>query len=150
MFQTSNGWYDGTYVLDPIKQLPNDIGRFVQPVADLGIMSNAYATNYVQNICSLVAGFYSQIDPKSAIWNKPLQFVTQVPGLVYKPTPARRPDPGPHQRPALQGIDQSSGPAARLHRGSAVQRLLSAASDRLGAFLLCQACASRAAASPAV
>jgi hypothetical protein len=32
-----------------------------------------------------VAGFYAQIDPKSAIWNKPLN-VTQVPGLVYTPT----------------------------------------------------------------
>jgi len=72
-------------VLDPVKQLPNDIGRFLHVVADLAIMSNAYASNYVQNIQNLVAGFYSQIDPKSAIWNKGLN-VTQIPGLVYTPT----------------------------------------------------------------
>lgn len=65
--------------------MPNDIGRFVHVVADLGIMSNTYASNYVQNIANLVAGFYSAIDPKSAIWNKGL-LVTQVPGLRYSPT----------------------------------------------------------------
>ncbi|MGB9109215.1 MAG: hypothetical protein WCC39_11070 [Telluria sp.] len=48
-------------------------------------MSNAYASNYVQNIQNLAAGFYSAIDPKSAIWNKGLN-VTQIPGLVYTPT----------------------------------------------------------------
>jgi len=72
-------------VLDPIKQLPNDIGRFLHVVADLGIMSNAYASNYVQNLSGLAAGFYSAIDPKVAIWNKPLN-VTQIPALVYTPT----------------------------------------------------------------
>jgi hypothetical protein len=54
-------------------------------VADLGILSNAYASNYVQNLANLVGGFYSAIDPKSAIWNKGLN-VTQIPGLVYTPT----------------------------------------------------------------
>ena len=54
-------------------------------VADIAIMSNAYASNYVQNIANLVAGFYSAIDPKSAIWNKGLN-VTQIPALVYTPT----------------------------------------------------------------
>jgi hypothetical protein len=83
--ETSTGFYDGGYVLDPIKQLPNDIGRFLHVVADLGILSNAYASNYVQNLANLAAGFYSAIDPKSAIWNKGLN-VTQVPGLVYTPT----------------------------------------------------------------
>ena len=48
-------------------------------------MSNPYASNYVQNIANLVGGFYSAIDPKSAIWNKGL-LVTQVPGLRYTPT----------------------------------------------------------------
>jgi len=48
-------------------------------------MSNAYASNYVQNLANLVGGFYSAIDPKSAIWNKGLN-VTQIPGLVYTPT----------------------------------------------------------------
>jgi hypothetical protein len=48
-------------------------------------MSNAYASNYVQNLANLVAGFYSAIDPKSAIWNKGL-LVTQIPSLAYTPT----------------------------------------------------------------
>ncbi len=48
-------------------------------------MSNAYASNYVQNIVCTVAGFYSAIDPKSAIWNKGLN-LTQIPGLRYTPT----------------------------------------------------------------
>ena len=48
-------------------------------------MSNAYASNYVQNLANFAAGFYSAIDPKSAIWNKPLN-VTQIPALVYTPT----------------------------------------------------------------
>jgi len=69
-FETSTGFYDGGYVLDPIKQNPNDIGRFIHVVGDLGIMSNAFQSNYVQNIVSVVAGFYSAVDPKSAIWNK--------------------------------------------------------------------------------
>ena len=54
-------------------------------MADLGVLSNGYASNYVQNIANFVAGFYSAIDPKSAIWNKGLN-VTQIPGLVYTPT----------------------------------------------------------------
>ena len=83
--ETSTGFYDGGYVLDPVKKLPNDIGRFVHVVADLGILSNSYASNYVQNLANLVGGFYSAIDPKSAIWNKGLN-VTQIPGLVYTPT----------------------------------------------------------------
>jgi hypothetical protein len=53
--------------------------------ADLAIMSNPYASNYVQNISGTVAGFYSAIDPKSAIWNKGLQ-LTQITGLRYTPT----------------------------------------------------------------
>ena len=48
-------------------------------------MSNAYASNYVQNIVCTVAGFYSAIDPKSAIWNKGLN-LTQIAGLRYTPT----------------------------------------------------------------
>jgi hypothetical protein len=48
-------------------------------------MSNAYASNYVQSIVCTVAGFYSAIDPKSAIWNKGLN-LTQIPGLSYTPT----------------------------------------------------------------
>ena len=48
-------------------------------------MSNAYAPNYVQNIVNVVAGFYSAIDPKSAIWNKGLN-LTQIPALRYTPT----------------------------------------------------------------
>ena len=48
-------------------------------------MSNAYASNYVQNIVCTVAGFYSAIDPKSAIWNKGLN-LTQIPALRYTPT----------------------------------------------------------------
>jgi hypothetical protein len=48
-------------------------------------MSNPYASNYVQNIVCTVAGFYSAIDPKSAIWNKGLN-LTQIPGLHYTPT----------------------------------------------------------------
>jgi hypothetical protein len=39
----------------------------------------------VQNIVCTVAGFYSAIDPKSAIWNKGLN-LTQIPGLRYTPT----------------------------------------------------------------
>ena len=39
----------------------------------------------MQNIANTVAGFYSAIDPKSAIWNKGLQ-LTQIPGLRYTPT----------------------------------------------------------------
>jgi hypothetical protein len=89
--ETSTGFYDGGYVLDPIKQNPNDIGRFLHVVADLAIMSNPYASNYVQNIANLVGGFYSAIDPKSAIWNKGL-LVTQIPGLRYK---------GPNTAPVL-------------------------------------------------
>ena len=54
-------------------------------MADLGVLSNAYASNYVANLANLVGGFYSAIDPKSAIWNKGLQ-VTQIPGLTYTPT----------------------------------------------------------------
>jgi hypothetical protein len=84
-FETSTGFYDGGFVLDPVKQLPNDIGRFLHIVADLGVLSNAYASNYVANLANLVGGFYSAIDPKSAIWNKGLQ-VTQIPGLTYTPT----------------------------------------------------------------
>ncbi len=48
-------------------------------------MSNAYASNYVQNIVCTVAGFYSAIDPKSAIWNKGLN-LTQIAALRYTPT----------------------------------------------------------------
>ncbi len=83
--ETTTGFYDGGYVLDPVKQLPNDIGRFLHIVADLGVLSNGYASNYVANLANFVAGFYSAIDPKSAIWNKGLQ-VTQIPGLTYTPT----------------------------------------------------------------
>ena len=83
--ETTTGFYDGGYVLDPVKQLPNDIGRFLHVVADLGVLSNGYASNYVANLANFVAGFYSAIDPKSAIWNKGLQ-VTQIPGLTYTPT----------------------------------------------------------------
>ncbi len=54
-------------------------------MADLGVLSNGYASNYVANLANFVAGFYSAIDPKSAIWNKGLQ-VTQIPGLIYTPT----------------------------------------------------------------
>ena len=54
-------------------------------IGDLAILSNAYASNYVANLANFVAGFYSAIDPKSAIWNKGLQ-VTQIPGLTYTPT----------------------------------------------------------------
>jgi hypothetical protein len=39
----------------------------------------------VQNIVCTVAGFYSAIDPKSAIWNKGLS-LTQIPALRYTPT----------------------------------------------------------------
>jgi hypothetical protein len=39
----------------------------------------------VQSIVCTVAGFYSAIDPKSAIWNKGLN-LTQIPGLRYTPT----------------------------------------------------------------
>jgi hypothetical protein len=39
----------------------------------------------VQNIVCTVAGFYSAIDPKSAIWNKGLN-LTQILGLRYTPT----------------------------------------------------------------
>ncbi len=48
-------------------------------------MSNPYASNYVANLANFVGGFYSAIDPKSAIWNKGLN-VTQIPGLTYTPT----------------------------------------------------------------
>ena len=54
-------------------------------VADLAVLSNAYASNYVQNIVCTVAGFYSAIDPKSAIWNKGLN-LTQIAALRYTPT----------------------------------------------------------------
>ena len=53
--------------------------------ADLAILSNPYASNYVQNMVCTTAGFYSAIDPKSAIWNKGLN-VTQIPALRYTPT----------------------------------------------------------------
>ena len=39
----------------------------------------------MQNIVCTVAGFYSAIDPKSAIWNKGLN-LTQIPALRYTPT----------------------------------------------------------------
>jgi hypothetical protein len=39
----------------------------------------------VQSIVCTVAGFYSAIDPKSAIWNKGLN-LTQILGLRYTPT----------------------------------------------------------------
>ena len=39
----------------------------------------------MQSIVCTVAGFYSSIDPKSAIWNKGL-LLTQIPSLRYTPT----------------------------------------------------------------
>ena len=103
--ETSTGFYDGGYVLDPVKKLPNDIGRFLHVVADIAIMSNSYASNYVQNLANLVGGFYSAIDPKSAIWNKPLN-VHPDPGPGLHPDPAERPHLRQVQRAALEGRQQ--------------------------------------------
>ena len=52
---------------------PTTSVEFLHVTADLAVMSNAYASNYVQSIVCTVAGFYSAIDPKSAIWNKGLR-----------------------------------------------------------------------------
>jgi hypothetical protein len=85
MFETEEGFYDGTMILDPVKKNPNDLGRFVNVWFDLAIMSNIYATNYVQNAVCLFAGYCATLDPKSAPTNKQLA-VTQIPNLVYSPT----------------------------------------------------------------
>lgn len=85
MFETEEGFYDGTVILDPVKNNPNNIGRFGHIWFDLAIASNLYGTNYVANSVAVVAGLVASLDPKVALTNQPLP-LTQIPQLVYTPT----------------------------------------------------------------
>jgi len=82
-FQTVEGVYDGTVVVDK-NQNPIDIGAYLHVVADQAIVSNGFAANYLTNLASYVAGVCSLLDEKVALTNKPLA-VTQLPALVYTP-----------------------------------------------------------------
>ena len=69
----------------PAKAPPQiSIGSYLHVVADQAILSNSYATNYVTNLASYVAGVCSQLDEKVALTNQTLS-VTQMPGLYYTP-----------------------------------------------------------------
>jgi len=83
-FQTENGQYDGVVMQDK-NQNPIDIGAYLHVVADQAILSNGYATNYVSNIATFVAGVCSMLDEKRALTNLPVSGVTQLPGLTYTP-----------------------------------------------------------------
>lgn len=82
-FQTANGQQDGPVVTDK-NQNPIDIGAYLHVVADQAVLATGYATNYVSNLATFVAGFCSVLDEKTALTNQKVK-VKQIPGLVYTP-----------------------------------------------------------------
>lgn len=76
MFVTDNFAQDGIVQYDNNGN-PVDAGAHLHVVADWAFMSNGWASNYVQNIAGLVAGFLSALDPASGLTNKPVN-CTQI------------------------------------------------------------------------
>jgi hypothetical protein len=83
-FQTASGQYDDAAEQD-INQNPIDIGAYLHVVADQAILSNGFATNYVSNIATFVAGICGMLDEKRALTNLSVSGIQQLPGLTYTP-----------------------------------------------------------------
>ena len=69
MFQTETGEYDGTVQTDDNGN-PIDLGAYLYVQGDQAVLSNGYASGYVDSIVGIVAGYASKLDDKSSLTNK--------------------------------------------------------------------------------